>query len=96
MLNEHALNRLYMPYVSRAKSHGGPNVIQAAIPALLTKNWQNNAASIRKLIVQRFGDSLARQAIFTEFNKFLDGKPELTVLLTQRYKEAYDQAATAQ
>ena len=92
MFNE--LNKPYMPYVSRAKTYGGPAIIHAVGPALLTNNYKVAAAFLEEALVKRFGLELAKQAISKEFEKFKASKPELSVILTSRYKETYDKTAT--
>lgn len=92
MFNE--LNKLYMPYVSRAKTYGGPAIIHAVGPALLTNNYRTAAAFLEEALIKRFGLELAKQAISKEFEKFKASKPELLVILTSRYKETYDKTAT--
>ena len=91
MLNE--LNKLYMPYVSRAKTYGGPAIIHAVGPALLTNNYKAAAAFLEESLIKRFGVELAKQAISKEFEKFKASKPRLSVILTSRYKETYDKTA---
>jgi len=86
---------LYMPYVSRAKTYGGPAIIHAVGPALLTNNYRTAAAFLEEALTKRFGLELAKQAISKEFEKFKASKPELSVILTSRYKETYDKTATA-
>ena len=92
MLNE--LNKLYMPYVSRAKTYGGPAIIHAVGPALLTNNYKVAAAFLEEALVKRFGLELAKRAIRKEFEKFKASKPGLSVILTSRYKETYDKTTT--
>ena len=92
MFNE--LNKLYMPYVSRAKTYGGPAIIHAIGPALLTKNYKATAQFLEETLIKRFGSELAKQAISKEFEKFKASKPGLSVILTSRYKETYDKTAT--
>lgn len=92
MFNE--LNKLYMPYVSRAKTYGGPAIIHAVGPALLTKNYKVSAQFLEETLIKRFGLWLAKRAIRKEFEKFKASKPELSAILTTRYKETYDKTAT--
>ncbi len=92
MFNE--LNKLYMPYVSRAKTYGGPAIIHAVGPALLTKNYKATAQFLEETLIKRFGLELAKRAIRKEFEKFKASKPELSAILTTRYKETYDKTTT--
>ena len=92
MFNE--LNKSYMPYVSRAKTHGGPAIIHAVGPALLTKNYKATAQFLEETLIKRFGLELAKRAIRKEFEKFKASKPKLSAILTTRYKETYDKTTT--
>ena len=88
------LNKLYMPYVSRAKTYGGPAIIHAIGPALLTKNYKATAQFLEETLTKRFGVELAKQAISKEFEKFKASKPGLSAILAARYKETYDKTTT--
>lgn len=88
------LNRQYMPYVSRARSCGGPMILQAIGPALLTKNWQSNYVSLFKLVKARFGLQLAVRAAENEVAKFMLAKSDYAEVIWQRYKELNDKTAT--
>ena len=94
-LNEAILNRQYMPYVSRAKAYGGPKLLQAVGPALLTKNWKQNSIDIRDALIARFGRTVALEAAINEAHSFAFNQIELGPIVQERYKEIYDQTATA-
>lgn len=91
MTCDDVLNRKYMPYVSRARAHGGPTLFKAIGPALLTKDWQANSQEIKQLIVQRFGAKIAVDAAAREVKHFATGHDSRRAIL-ERFKEIYDQA----
>ena len=62
MFDEALLNKQYMPYVSRAKAYGGPKLLQAVGPALLTKNWRQNSLELLDALTARFGSDVAKVA----------------------------------
>lgn len=94
MLNESELNKRFMPLVSRAKARGGPSVLQAVGPALLTKNWQKNSMAIRDLLISRFGVKLATCAANGEAKQFAVNNEDVQLIVITRYKAIYEQTAT--
>lgn len=94
MLDEELLNKKYMPYVSRAKTYGGPTLLKAVGPALLTKNWQNNSMDIRDALVKRFGVTLASNAAKQAIDHFVVNNTELKEVILVRYTEIYEQTTT--
>ena len=93
MISEDTLNRKYMPYVSRARAHGGPTLFKAVGPALLTKSWQEHSQEIKRLITERFGESIAADAARKEIAYFISNNAEYRGLLEERAKEVYDTPA---
>lgn len=96
MLNESELNKRFMPYVSRAKAYGGPSVLQAVGPALLTKNWQKNSESIRDSLTGRFGTKLMLTTTKREVVHFVSNNLDFRSTILERYISVYEQTtATA-
>lgn len=83
------LNRAYMPYVSRARLHQGPTLLQAVGPALLTTKWEQNSIELRDTLIERFGREIALDAIQLEYEKFLGSKATLKELIKERYERVY-------
>lgn len=83
------LNKMYMPYVSLARLHGGPAMLQAIGPALLTMKWEQNSAELRKALINRFGQEVAFNAIKRAFDSFASSKTELQTILKERYEQIH-------
>ena len=92
MFDEALLNKQYMPYVSRAKAYGGPKLLQAVGPALLTKNWRQNSLELLDALTARFGSDVAKVAAQKAVLAF-GLHHELNGIIHTRFEEIYEQTA---
>lgn len=90
MLEVDNLNRQFMPYVSRARTHGGPTLFKAIGPALLTTKWLEHSTEIKAALTARFGIVTVATAALTAVNTFLLHRPELRDIVLERFKEIYE------
>ena len=85
-----ALNSKWMPYVSRAKSLGGPTLLKAVGPALLTNKWVENSQEIKNRLVERFGLELTYEAAKNAVVGFVQANVQYTDVVMSRFKEIYE------